>query len=122
MNKQPFVLIVEDDQQLRQIVSRTLRATGYMVFEAGSFRAAVDQMTITPNVIILDINLPDGTGWDAADWLEQMTTPVPIIVTSGATPDPKRLQRFKPKAFLAKPFSMSELLKLVKQFAPVGQA
>ena len=57
---------------------------------------------------------------DVADWLEQLTSPVPIIVTSGTTPNPRRLQQFKPKAFLPKPYSMSELLALVKQYAPIG--
>ena len=120
MNKQPFVLIVEDDQSLRRTVSRALRGAGYMVFEAESFRAALDEMAIKPNVMILDINLPDASGWKVPEWLEELTSPVPIIVTSGVAPDPERLERFKPKAFLAKPFAIRELLGLVQEYAPVN--
>jgi len=120
INKQPFVLIIEDDEPLRQTVSRTLRAAGYMVFEAATFRQAIKEMEIKPDVMILDINLPDATGWDAAGWLEQFTAPVPIIVTSGVAADPKRFEQFKPKAFLPKPFAMSELLGLVRECAPTA--
>jgi DNA-binding response OmpR family regulator len=70
--------------------------------------------------MILDINLPDATGWDVANWLESLTTPVPIIVVSGFTPDRKRLDRFKPKAILPKPFAIEELLNLVQKYAPMG--
>lgn len=119
MAQQPFVLVVEDDDQLRGIVTRNLRAAGYMVLEAASFRKAIDQIAIKPQIMLLDINLPDATGWEVAQWLETMTSPVPIIVISGATPDHKQLKHFEPKAFLAKPFSMEELLDLVQQYAPV---
>jgi DNA-binding response OmpR family regulator len=118
--QQPFVLYVEDDEQLRHIVTRNLRAAGYMVFEADSFKQAVDRMAVKPNLIVLDINLPDATGWDVAAWLEQQTSPVPIIVTSGLPPDNRKIEHFEPKAFLPKPFSIDELLALVEQYAPVS--
>lgn len=120
MHKQIFVLLVEDDDALRQTVSRTLKAAGYMVFEAASFAQATKQMAIKPDLMILDINLPDATGWEAAGWLEQFTSPVPIIVTSGVEPEPKRIEQFKPKAFLPKPFAMRELLDLIRQYAPTA--
>ncbi|MEO8286554.1 MAG: response regulator [Chloroflexota bacterium] len=118
--QQPFILFVEDDAQLRSIVTLNLRAAGYMVFEAGSFREAMDRMAIKPNLIVLDITLPDATGWDVANWLEQMTSPVPVIVTSGLPPDAKNMEHFRPKAYLAKPFAIDELLDLVQQYAPVA--
>ena len=115
---QLFILLVEDDAQLRNIVARSLQAAGYMVFQAANFREALDRIAIKPHLMILDINLPDATGWDVANWLESITEPVPIIVISGLTPDPKRLQQFQPKAFLPKPFAIEELLDLVEQYAP----
>lgn len=122
INRQPFILLVEDDADLRNTIARGLQAVGYMVFQAGSFREAIDKMTIKPNLMILDINLPDATGWNVADWLESVTSDVPIIVISGFMPDEKRLQQFKPKAFLPKPFAIEELLDLVQQYAPAGAA
>lgn len=112
------ILIVEDDTALRTILARNLTALGYMVFQAGTFRAAADQMAIKPALLILDINLPDATGWDVANWLESMTEPVPIILISGGTPEVKRLQHFHPVAFLPKPFAIDELLAVVEEHLP----
>lgn len=118
MAQQPFVLVVEDDDQLRSIIARNLKASGYFVLQAASFSEAVDRIDIKPNLMILDINLPDATGWDVAGWLASFTSPVPIIVISGETPDPKQLKHIEPKAFLAKPFAIEELLELVRQHVP----
>ena len=45
---------------------------------------------------------------------------MPIIVISGFRPDAKKLEKFKPKAFLTKPFPIQELMALVRQYAPVS--
>lgn len=117
--QQPFILLVEDDNDLRGILARSLQAAGYMVFQAATFREALDKMAAKPNLMILDISLPDATGWDVATWLEQQTAPVPIIVISGATtPTAGQWQHFSPKAFLPKPFSIDELLDLVEEQVP----
>jgi len=122
ISQQPFILLVEDDADLRAMIARALQASGYLVFQAANFRQAIDEMSVKPNLMILDINLPDATGWDVADWLESATSAVPIIVISGLKPDQKRLDQFKPKAFLPKPFAIEELLDLVQQYAPARAA
>jgi len=109
------ILLVEDDQALRRILARTLSAIGYLVFEAGTFSEAREQMAVKPALLILDITLPDATGWDVANFLELLTNPVPIILISGSTPEAKQLRRFHPVAFLPKPFSVEELLAVVKE-------
>ena len=113
---------VEDDNSLRTAIVRNLQANGYMVFEAANFGEALDEIAVKPDVMILDINLPDASGWDVADWLESETRPVPIIVISGFRPDARKMEKFKPKAFLPKPFPIQELMALVRQYAPVSSA
>ena len=49
-----------------------------------------------PALLILDIGLPDASGWEVARWLEQITDPVPIIIISGLPPEAKQLRRFHP--------------------------
>ena len=120
LQQKPFVLIVEDDGPLRKVLSRYLQTAGYMVLQAASFSEATDRVAIKPNLVVLDINLPDASGWEVAQWIESLTQPVPVIVMSGASrPSPKQLQRVGAKAFLAKPFPIEELLGLVKQYAPL---
>lgn len=114
------VLVVEDDARLRGIIARNLELLGYMVFEAGTFREATEQMAIKPALLLLDITLPDATGWDLAGWLESFTAPPPIIVISGTPPDAKHLRHFHPVAFLPKPFAIGDLLALVKQQVPLA--
>jgi two-component system KDP operon response regulator KdpE len=123
VQQKPFILLVEDDQPLLKVLTRYLEAVGYVVLQASSFYEAADKIAIKPNLVILDIHLPDASGWDVLNWLESQTRPVPIIVMSGvARPSPKQLQRVGVKAFLSKPFAIDEMLKLVKQYAPVAQA
>lgn len=122
LEQKPFILLVEDDQPLLKVLTRYLQAVGYKVLQATSFHEATDRMAIKPNLVILDIHLPDASGWDVADWLDSITQAVPIIVMSGrGRPTSKQLAKSGAKAFLAKPFSVEELLSLVKQYAPIGR-
>ena len=112
-NQAKFILVVEDDVVLRAVIVRALTASGYLVLIAGSFREATAQLAVTPALMILDINLPDATGWDVAAWLERHIGQVPVILMSGGTPDIKRLARLHPLAFLPKPFAIDDLLDIV---------
>jgi DNA-binding response OmpR family regulator len=117
-SKQRFILLVEDDEQFRKMLARSLQAAGYLVFQAATYKEAADRIAARPHLIILDIQLPDATGWDVAAWMESFDTPVPIIVMSGhTTPTPKQIEKFEPKAFLAKPFPISKLLRLIEEYA-----
>jgi len=122
MKQQPFVLIVEDDDSLRTAIVRNLQANGYLVFEAANFSQALDEIAVKPNLMILDINLPDANDWDIADWLEAETSAMPIIVIAGFRPDAKKMEKFKPKAFLPRPFPIQDLMALVRKYAPVPSA
>jgi DNA-binding response OmpR family regulator len=121
VSKHPFVLLVEDDERLRSIIARNLWARGYIVLQAATFRDAIDQTAIKPGVVILDINLPDASGWDVAEWLETQDVSVPVIVVSGyAAPTREQMMHYHPAAFLAKPFPISKLMGLVQQYAAAG--
>jgi DNA-binding response OmpR family regulator len=118
VSEHPFVLLVEDDQRLRSIIARNLWARGYVVLQAASFRDAIDQTAIKPGVVILDINLPDASGWDVAEWLDTQALSVPVIAISGyAAPTREQMRHYHPAAFLAKPFPIDRLMGLVRQYA-----
>lgn len=111
----PFILLVEDDVQLRKIEKRFLTSAGYVVLEAGSFTEAIDRITIKPSLVILDIDLPDASGWEVAKWLERQTARVPVLVVSGVPLDVKQWGRVQPAACLRKPFAMADLFSLVQE-------
>lgn len=115
----PFILLVEDDDNLRKVIAANLDARGYLTLEANSFSQAVEQLTIKPQLIILDINLPDATGWDIALWAETVSVCAPMIVISGSEPDRKQMERFRPTSFLCKPFNIRQLIQLIEMYTPV---
>jgi DNA-binding response OmpR family regulator len=108
------VLLVEDETPLRTIIARNLEQRGYQLTAVGSVRDAIDRITTTlPDVIILDVNLPDGTGWEILRWLRTMDRRPAVIVYSAVPPSRKRVAEFHPDAVLMKPFPMDCLLDLV---------
>jgi DNA-binding response OmpR family regulator len=112
------VLIVEDDESLRQIVSRHLRAQGYGVDEASSAEAAVAtlQGDRRPDVVILDLNLPGDTGWDLIRGVALAAAGAPpVIIASATTVSPKRLAEFGVAGYLPKPFPLETLVATLER-------
>jgi two-component system phosphate regulon response regulator OmpR len=112
------VLIVEDDESLRRIVSRHLRAQGYDVDEASSAEAAAGTLVggIRPDVVILDLNLPGDTGWDLlrGPALIAAGSP-PVVIASATTVSPKRLAEFGVAGYLPKPFPLETLVATLER-------
>jgi DNA-binding response OmpR family regulator len=108
------VLIVEDEATLRRVVARNLTGRGLSVSEAESAAAAVGVVAQErPDLILLDINLPDRTGWDVLRELRRQDIEIPTIVISAVRANPSRLAEFHPLAYLPKPFPIEALLRLV---------
>jgi DNA-binding response OmpR family regulator len=108
------VLIVEDEPVLRRILARNLTGRGLDVREAGTAGAALDAIAAErPDLLLLDINLPDRTGWDVMREMNRRGTGVPTIVVSAVRVSQSRLDEFHPLAYLPKPFPIEALLRLV---------
>jgi DNA-binding response OmpR family regulator len=113
------VLIVEDEQPLRKLIARNLVGRGHTVREAETADEALDAVRKElPDVMLLDINLPDRTGWDLLRELRAEDISVPTIVVSAVNVSPGRLAEFKPLAHLPKPFPLDSLLRLVRGDEP----
>jgi DNA-binding response OmpR family regulator len=70
-------------------------------------------ITRVPDLVLLDINLPDQTGWDVPRELKRRGREVPTIVLSAVRVGQNRLDEFHPLAYLPKPFPIEALLRLV---------
>ena len=118
------VLIVEDDESLRQIVSRHLRAQGYEVDEASSAEGAATAIEhgLRPGVVILDLNLPGDTGWDLlrGPSLAAAGSP-PVIITSATTVSPRRLAEFGCAGYLPKPFPLETLVATLERLLSANE-
>ena len=113
------VLVVEDEDSLRRTIVRNLEQRGYEVREARTVAWAADACAAeSPDVLVLDINLPDGSGWDVLRQLAARGVPrPPVVAMSAAPPTRKRLDEFGPITFLAKPFPIDALLRAVEHAA-----
>ena len=108
------VLVVEDEVTLRRIVARNLTGRGLHVREAGTAQEAVQAVSDKPpDLLLLDINLPDQTGWEVLRELKRRGSPVPTIIISAVRVNQNRLDEFHPLAYLPKPFPLDALLRLV---------
>ena len=109
------VLLVEDETTLADVLARNLRAHGHDVRCEFTARDAVSSIQAQrPDALVLDVNLPDESGWqvlrgiDAAD-LERMH----VVVISAAPISPRRIEEFKPARSLLKPFPIEALARAI---------
>ena len=111
MNK-PFLLVVEDDSAIRNLIAATLETQGYHfhVSAAGS-EAISEAVTHNPDVVLLDLGLPDIDGIEIIKKLRSWSL-MPIIVISARVEDRDKIEALDAGAddYLTKPFSVEELL------------
>jgi DNA-binding response OmpR family regulator len=113
------VLVVEDAPVLRSVVARNLASRGCAVREAGTVAEALALLRAeTPDLLLLDINLPDRTGWDVLRELTAMGKQVPTVILSAVRVSPAKLAEFQPVAYLPKPFLIEALLRLLETNGP----
>lgn len=109
------ILIIDDDEDLSMIISDMLESYGYGVTCAKDSETAFDLLSNSVfHLILLDINLPDTTGFELCKELRQVST-VPIIFASARTSETDRITGFDLGGddYLPKPYSMKELLSRI---------
>lgn len=112
----PVVLVVEDEPQICRFLRAALEAEGWRVHEAQTLqRALIDAASRKPDLIILDLGLPDGDGLDFIVSFRRWSL-VPIIVLSARAGEASKIQALDTGAddYLTKPFSVGELLARVR--------
>lgn len=113
------VLLVEDEATLRGIIARNLAARGHTVTEAGSAGEAISRLSeALPDLMLLDISLPDRSGWDVLREMRRRGWAVPVVIISAVRVSRERLEEFKPVAYLPKPFPLEALLRVVSDARP----
>ena len=121
------ILLVEDDEVLCELILRNLQARGHEVRAAEDAQTALNHLRTTSfDLIILDICLPDQTGWEVLrEALHEGTLhpyeldghKLPVVVLSAVQFNPRRMVEFRPLAYLPKPFPLDSLLRLAAEAA-----
>jgi two-component system nitrogen regulation response regulator GlnG len=109
-----LILVVEDDDALRTIIRLNLVKRGFYVREATTLREARYAFAeARPDVLLLDLNLSDGSGQDLLVDLHARGITQPTVVMSAAGISPLRLAQTQPVWYLAKPFRIEALLDVL---------
>ncbi len=123
------ILLIEDDHVLCELIRHNLEVRGHEVSIAADARAALAHLRVTAfDLTLLDINLPDQTGWEVLrtayreGWFVPLSAQghagqLPVVVLSAVRISSRRLQEFHPLAYLPKPFPMEAILRLAREAA-----
>ena len=112
----PIIVLVEDEAGIRQFVRTALESAGYSLFEAGTLaRGRIAVSIRRPDVVVLDLGLPDGDGMSLLAELRQWST-VPVLVLSARSDEADKVRALDAGAddYLSKPFGVAELLARVR--------
>jgi CheY-like chemotaxis protein len=113
------VLVIDDDEGIRDLVAMALSARGYEVVSVGNGAAALERLaTSQPAVILLDMRMPTMDGWAFAQAYEHLPEPhAPVIVMTAAHEAATRAAEIKAAAYLAKPFHLADLYACIEHWA-----
>jgi two-component system KDP operon response regulator KdpE len=120
----PIAILVEDERQIRRFVRTALEAEGWSVVETDTVRQGLtDAGTRKPDLVILDLGLPDGDGMEFIRDLRKWSK-VPIIVLSARVGEQDKIEALDGGAddYLTKPFGVGELLARVRAASRRQQA
>ncbi len=122
--KSKLVLVVDDDKNILKMLEIALTGAGYRVACADSGRSAMEFLAgETPDAIVLDIVMPDIDGYSFFTEIRSIPSleKVPVIISSGKGGLKSYFdleeERFRPDAFLSKPYEMKELTRVIKKLA-----
>ena len=106
------ILVVDDSAQIRKVVRKLLEGAGHEVIEAADGRECLQRLYETkPDLVLLDVSMPDMDGWTALERIREMTF-VPVLMVTARDRPPERVRGLKGGAddYILKPFEPDELL------------
>ena len=106
------VLVIDDEPPIRKLLRMGLTAQGYQILEAPNGKTALELLKEAPDLIILDLGLPDMHGHDLLQTIRARNESVPIVVLSSRGDEAGKVQALDLGAddYVTKPFGMDELL------------
>jgi CheY-like chemotaxis protein len=114
------ILIVDDQESIRNVLRTALREAGADVVEAGGGAEALAMAaTILPELILLDIAMPEMNGWQVLESLraniETANVPVVLETSSGDFPSYEQARRHGVAAFISKPFRLTDVVETCRR-------
>jgi excisionase family DNA binding protein len=120
----PSILLVDDDERMRELVRTELEREGYDVQEAASADEGLASIeTRKPELVLLDVMMPHVDGWEMLRRIQERygAGAIPVLMFSGQVDEKARRQAASSGArgFIGKPFDLAELVEQAKAVVPV---
>jgi CheY-like chemotaxis protein len=119
------VLVVEDDESIRNVIADVLEERGFRVMPANNGAEALACLDeVRPDVMVLDLLMPVMHGWEFMESYAEKTGGqlTPIVVVSVNPALPRSFDRFGVRKVVAKPFNIDELVQAVEEAAGIVPA
>jgi two-component system response regulator MprA len=110
------ILVVEDDRAVRDALERALKLEGHDVLPVGTGKEALDQLETSPDLVVLDLGLPDIDGLQVCKMIRDTGNRTPILILTARDAVSDRVSGLDAGAddYLVKPFALDELLARVR--------
>lgn len=115
------ILIAEDSDMMRKIAKMALEKGGHIVIEARNGKEAVElACKETPQLILLDAEMPEMDGWEACKTIKSnpQTSKIPVLMCTGhdLSEEPEQLTSVGADGYITKPYQATQILQKVSQF------
>ncbi len=111
------LLVIDDDRRLRELLQKYLEENGYQVLIAASAHEARQKFILTPQLIVLDLMMPEESGLEFLQWLRNdMKNTIPVLMLTAMGEVDHRIEGLEAGAddYLSKPFEPRELLLRIR--------
>ena len=114
------ILVIEDEEHIQKLARMNLVASGYRVFVAGNGRDGIKiAREERPDLVLLDLRLPDMSGWDVLVTLktDRKLERSPVIIVTATVPQELvyKFPSLRTAGYVVKPFNVTDLLEKVRQ-------
>lgn len=110
------ILVVDDEESIREALSKVLQAENYEVLLAQTGQGAIEKYgTGRIDLLLLDLNLPGGNGWATLDWLAKVNPLLPVIIITGRADQRRLAEKSGADALMEKPLDVPLLLKTIRE-------
>ncbi len=116
----PLVLVVEDEQAVREPLSKFLSLRGFDVFGTGAVNVALEWLERKrPDAAVIDLRLPRGSGRDI---IHAIPPPIPVIIFSAVPHESESLEELRPNTrLISKPFSLTMISEILRRMIAADQ-
>jgi CheY-like chemotaxis protein len=113
------ILVVDDDPDILDMLREALEGAGHQVVTARDGLEALERLrTGRPSLILLDMRMPRMDGWEFARAARERGNTAPVVVITAAGDARAWAKEIAAEAYMAKPFTISQLLGVVDRFGP----